>query len=232
MKNPKINHKIIELWSKYFKDNPSVYAPIFYDDFKRNSILFIGMNPSFSLKGFKLILKNTEHSNINPISFFKWKNIFLNQNLIDDCIKIENYSKNNYFYFDRFVEISKKIGIDWQHIDLFLYKETSQKDFKEHIMDGKKLNQFAIDQINLFKEILFEIKPQCIIISNAFASEIFREYFDNNLLWDKNKGFHWFVMENKKVPIFFSYMLSGQRALDRWSYERLVWHIGRAVTDK
>jgi len=29
----------------------------------------------------------------------------------------------------------------------------------------------------------------------------------------------------KNVPIFFTSMLTGQRALDNGSFERLIWHI-------
>ena len=230
MKNPNINQKIIELWNKYFKNNPDVYAPLFYEEFKKDSLLFIGMNPSFSIHGFKSILKNTEYTDIDPTVFFKWSSISSNQNLIDDCIKIENYAQAKYpLYFGRPIEISKKLGINWQHIDLFLYKETSQKDFIERIRNGKELNQFALDQITLFEEILVEIDPRCIVVSNAFASELLREYIKNDLSWDENRGFRWFTKESKKIPVFFSSMLSGQRALDRWSYERLVWHIEQAI---
>lgn len=233
MKNKKINQKIIELWNKYFADNSEVCAPLFYEEFKKNSLLFVGMNPSFSARGFNSILKDTEYTDLDPTVFFKWSNISSNLNLVDDCIKIENYAQAKYsLYFGRPIEISKKLGIDWQHIDLFLYKETSQKDFMKRIRDGKKLNKFALDQIALFEEILVEIDPQCIVVGNAFASELLREHINNDLSWDGNKGFHWFTRGGKKIPMFFSSMLSGQRALDRWSYERLVWHIGQAIKNK
>jgi hypothetical protein len=233
MKNPQINKRIVDLWNKYFANNSEVYAPLFYEEFKKDSLLFVGMNPSFSERGFKSILKNTEYADLDPVTFFKWNNISSNLNLIDECIKIENYAQVNYsLYFGRPIEISKKLGIPWQHIDLFLYKETSQTDFMERIRDGKKLNQFALDQIALFEEILVEIEPRCVIVSNAFGSELLRAHIKDDLLWDENRGFHWFTRGGKKIPMFFSSMLSGQRSLDRWSYERLVWHIGQAIKEK
>jgi len=230
MRNETINSKIVALWNKYFKDDKEVYAPLFYDQFKKGGLLFVGMNPSFSARGFKSILKDTEYKDLDPASFFKWSNISANPVLIDDCIKIENYAYANYsLYFGRPVEIAKKVGLDWQHIDLFLYKETSQSSFTNRIMDGTKLNQFALDQLALFEEGLIQIEPQCVIITNAFGSELLRNYLKNHLVWDEDKGFHWLTKGKKKIPIFFSSMLSGQRSLDRWSYERLVWHIQQAV---
>jgi len=228
MRNEEINSKIIALWNKYFKNDPDVYAPLFYDEFRKGGLLFVGMNPSFSARGFKSILKDTEYRDLNPETFFKWNNISTNSNLIDDCINIENYAYANYsLYFGRPIEIAKSVNLDWQHIDLFLYKETAQNNFVARIMDGTKLNQFALDQIVIFEEILTTIKPKCIVVINAFGSELFRTYAKDHLEWDEEHGFHWYTKNGVRTPIFFSSMLSGQRSLDRWSYERLKWHIGQ-----
>jgi hypothetical protein len=70
MRNEKINSKIITLWNKYFQDDPDVYAPLFYDEFKKGGLLFIGLNPSFSARGFKTIFKNTEYKDVR-YPFFK-----------------------------------------------------------------------------------------------------------------------------------------------------------------
>ncbi|MCK5059663.1 MAG: hypothetical protein KAR00_00770 [Candidatus Pacebacteria bacterium] len=229
MRNEEINSKIVTLWNKYFQNNSDVYAPLFYDEFKKGGLLFVGMNPSFSMRGFRTILQNTEYKDMDPATFFKWSNISSNPKLIDDCIKVENYVYQNYsLYFGRPVEIAKKVGLDWQHIDLFLYKETSQTNFMDSVRNKGVLNEFGMDQIKLFKDILVQIKPRCVVVSNATGSEILREYINNDLSWDEERGFHWFTKGGKKIPMFFSSMLSGQRALDRWSYERLMWHIGEA----
>ncbi len=230
MRNQEINSKIVSLWNKYFKGDTDVYAPIFYDEFKKGGLLFVGMNPSFSSRGFKTILQNTEFKDMDPETFFKWSNLSANPALIDDCIKVENYAYKNYSqYFGRPIEIAKKVGLDWQHVDLFLYKETAQNSFVTRITDKGKLNEFAIDQISFFEEVLAKIEPRCVVVANAFASEILWNHIKDDLIWDEERGFHWFTKSGKKMPMFFSSMLSGQRALDRWSYERLLWHIGKAV---
>ena len=232
MRNQEINSKIVSLWNKYFKDDINVYAPIFYDEFKKGGLLFVGMNPSFSSRGFKTVLQNTEFKDMDPEIFFKWSNISMNPALIDDCIKVENYAYKNYSqYFGRPIEIAKKVSLDWQHVDLFLYKETAQNRFVTRITDKGKLNEFAIDQISLFEDALAKIEPLCVVVTNAFASEILRKHIKDELTWGEERGFHWFTKSGKKIPIFFSSMLSGQRALDRWSYERLLWHIVQAVKD-
>lgn len=230
MRNSEINQKIIALWNKHFAGNIDVYAPIFYDELHKDRLLFVGMNPSFSARGFRTILKDTEYADIDPVSFFKWHNISSNPNSIDDCINIENYAYQNYSqYFGRPIEIAKKVGLEWQHIDLFLYKETSQTDFMNRVRSKGVLNEFGMDQIKLFEDILVQTEPRCVVVTNATSSEILREYIKDDLMWDEERGFHWFTRGRRKIPIFFTSMLSGQRALDRWSYERLVWHIGQAV---
>lgn len=230
MRNSEINQKIVALWNKHFAGNTDVYAPLFYDELHKDRLVFVGMNPSFSARGFRTILKDTEYADTDMVSFFKWQNISSNPKLIDDCIKMENYAYQNYSqYFGRPIEIAKKVGLEWQHIDLFLYKETSQNDFMNRVRSKGVLNEFGMDQIKLFEDILVQTEPRCVVVTNATGSEILREYIKDDLSWDAECGFHWFTRGGKKIPMFFTSMLSGQRALDRWSYERLVWHIGQAV---
>ncbi len=188
------------------------------------------MNPSFSTTAFRTIFKNSDYKDINPKEFFKWINISRHTDLVDQCIVMDKHAYTNYsLYFGRPIQIAKEVNLPWDHIDLFLYRETSQTDFMKRIYDENNLNQFALDQLNIFKETLHEVNPKCIVISNAHGSQIVREYLSKNLVWDEKRGFHWYTGNDSKVPIFFTSMLSGQRSLDRWSYERLVWHIGQAV---
>lgn len=230
MKNKQINTKIIKLWNKYFQNNPEAYAPLFYDTFATNSILFVGMNPSFSAKGFTSIYKGSQYETVKQTEFFKWSNVSSHPDIIDQCIAMDKHAYTNYsLYFGKPIEIANKVNLPWDHIDLFLYRETSQTSFMNRIMENGKLNQFALDQLAIFKDALAAVNPKCIVVSNAFGSEIVREYLKADIQWDEKRGFHWFTQGDVKVPIFFTSMLSGQRSLDRWSYERLVWHIKQAI---
>lgn len=47
--------------------------------------------------------------------------------------------------------------------------------------------------------------------------------------YDLESGYHNLVLGSLKIPLFFSGMLTGQRALDNGSFERLKWHIKKAV---
>lgn len=230
MINSKINSKIVALWNRYFEGREDVYAPLFYDNLKTDSLLFVGVNPSFSVSGYKSVMKDTEYESLNPGVFFTWKNISSNSKYIDDCIAVERYAKEKYKqYFKRMGDISKAVGLPWYDIDTFLYKETSQKDFVKRIYDKSKLNSFARDQLEIFNEVLESSKPKVIVVANAFASGIIQDEFKDQLSFDEERGYHLLELSEVKTPIFFSSMLTGQRALDIGSYERLVWHIKQAV---
>ena len=175
-------------------------------------------------KPFAKFSPGTKYEDID--AFFKWSHISANLVLIDSCIDYENIACDTYSsYFGPLKEIAEKAGLAWQHIDLFLYKKTDQEKLMNLIREKGKLNQFALDQIALFKQVFAKIEPCCLIVINAKASEILRGHFNDDLAWDDRRGFHWLRNE---TPIFFSSMLI-RGALDRWSYERLMWHISLAA---
>lgn len=173
----------------------------------------------------------------------------------------------------------------WCHIDLFYYRETSQNTLKKYI---KAFPTFFNNQLAITKRLICWLKPEYILIANAYAGEVFREMFypmaklnlevkfnnktlSNDLAsaikaklskselraYNKGKpitfknynklndayffGFHKSFFNPRKgtydlaiggniVSVFFSGMLSGQRALDLGSYQRLKWHM-KAVKD-
>jgi hypothetical protein len=64
MENEQINLKILKVWDDYPNES-GIYNPILYPKFNQEGILFIGLNPSFSDKEFKKILKGTKYEGIN-----------------------------------------------------------------------------------------------------------------------------------------------------------------------
>lgn len=229
--NP-VNKKIIKLWDRYFADDSTVYAPLFYNKFKTDSLVFVGINPSFSVHAHKYIFKESELGKHDSSKFFTWKNVSSHPEYIKNCLEAEKLSYERHPYFKPFRNIAKELDIPHEHLDLFLYKLTSQEQFKKLIYDKGGLNEFALDQLDIFYEALTATRPRVIVIANAHGSEIVRNRFSDLLRYDKHKGFDYITLNDKReVPIFFSSMLSGQRSLDVWSRQRLQWHIGKALRD-
>jgi hypothetical protein len=231
--NAKLNKKILAVWKKHFGNDKEVYAPIFFDDFEHGGLLFIGINPSLNPKGQKKVREGTEFEHLDP-EFYRWNNIASNPDYVDTCIKSGRHTRAKYRYFARMHEMTKQCKTHFQHIDLFVYRQTKQKEFLPLIREDRKgnLNEFGRDQIAIFLEALKEIRPAVIVVSNAVASKIIKEQLKDDLSFDDERGFHWLALDGVRVPIFFSSMLSGGGALDTGSYERLRWHVGKAFDYK
>lgn len=231
MINAPINKKILALWDKHFGTREDVYAPVFYNEFEKGGVLFIGMNSSFNTPVFRGAVRGTEYEKLDPEVLYKWNLAAKTDEHVAICTNISRLVLNTYRgYFKRMEEIAEAVGMPYQHVDLFVYRQTSQKDFINLIRDKKRnLNEFAKDQLAIFHEIIAQIQPNIIVVPNAFASGILRKEWGDSIKFDEQRGFHWLTLNSNRIPIFFGSMLSGQRALDTGSYERLKWHIKQSV---
>ncbi|MBV9349792.1 MAG: hypothetical protein JO026_03505 [Patescibacteria group bacterium] len=233
MINASLNQKILAVWKKHFGTRKDVLAPIFYDNFKQGGILFIGMNPSFNPQGMRKIIRGTQFEKISPDIFYAWHTAATSPDQVDALIRLGRLVHVEYAFFKRMHEIAKECKTHFQHIDLFVYRQTKQNEFLRLVRDKKRvLNELGQDQLTIFLEALKEICPAVIVVSNAGSCGIIRDYFKSKLTWDEKRGFHWLSLDGERMPIFFSSMLSGQRALDTGSYERLKWQIRNAYSRK
>ena len=180
------------------------------DEIERNSLMFIGINPS------------------NPNSD-EWSDFYNN---------IQERTEETHRYFNKFIEISKKAGLLWSHIDLLFVRWTNQKEV-EQLISNEKGVRFLWEQLLISKKIIEEARPKIIVVNNSFARTLlgFDKYEKKGKLenvwlgfefeFDENLGTH--KITNNEIlnatPVFFTSMLTGQRALDKGSFERLKWHI-------
>jgi hypothetical protein len=231
MKLGSINNEIISIWQKGIDNNSidSDLAPVQYYNFNGNGLLFIGVNPSFSLKGLRQLVQGTKYE---KWSDDKVKSIFLFKNFQDfksDMKYLENRALEKYSYFSKFDHISSEVNESWDHIDLFFERITSQSKLAKKYLDKKyALKDFAQKQFDLSLSLIEKIKPKLIIVVNALASHIIKQQFFPDFIELNEHGFNYF---QDKYPIIFSGMLTGQRALDNHSLDRLVWHV-KYILDK
>lgn len=233
-----INTQIEKLWMEYEKDERTELAPLFYNEFKREGLLFVGCNPSFPEGALATRLRRKFPEVPELRSFFNWSNVRDNRAIIDELLKIEvdvrgSNEQKHYRYFTPLIDMAKDVGFEgkWEHVDVFLIRHTSQGEFKKKIEINGKLNEFGQKQLDIFKSVLSAIDPKIIVVSNAYVSELMKrkECFGDKLELDSDRGWHNLSLEkNNPTPIFFSSMISGQRALDVESRRRLTWHIKKA----
>lgn len=105
---------------------------------------------------------------------------------------------------------------------------------------------FLNEQLDISFDIIQKAKPKLIVVTNALAAEFFGKmksiHHSNNFekIWrgynlffedeqkqtfDPSIGAYRINLGDQNVPLILSGMLSGQRALDIGSFERLKWQI-------
>lgn len=176
-------------------------------------LLFVGLNPSY--------VDNTPSEKVN---FYELKP-----------------SDNDYKqYFGKFEEVSNRTNMPWAHIDLLFLRETKQ-NLIDQIMREPNGVDFIYQQLMISKDILEKAHPRVIVVSNTKArlfmgfekKDGVKVWMDYDFEFDEAIGTHRITTEGstlKGVPVFFTSMLTGQRAIDNGSFERLVWHIKFALT--
>jgi hypothetical protein len=130
----------------------------------------------------------------------------------------ENF-RNEYKYYQHFNDLAN--NKNWSYLDLFFTYEKNQKLIEKNIN-----SRFFIEQFNISREIIEKISPKLIVVNNAFVRQYIKDYFE--CVFDNNIGTYR-IKEFNNIPIFFSGMLTGARALDVGSRERLKWHIDFVV---
>lgn len=221
-----INQAAFDLWERTFTDQDDVLMPLIYPSIREDAILFIGLNPSFNEKWFVTIFRGLGLQGVDPLAFYHWRNRADFDWAV--ALKIERLGRNQYPYFNKFKDIAKHANSEWEHLDLFFYRETSQEQFKQRVYHKKRLSEFGQHQVELAKTLITQSKPKVIVVANAFASSLFQNLFPD-VRFDERCGYHHTPIEGRAIPTFFSSMLTGGRAMDVGSYERLRWHVKQAV---
>jgi len=234
------NSQVIDLFLRSSRDCFFGRAPMFYDELEPSDLLFIGVNPSFSdlKKSYSFVLANClndkETTYLSKMTLNQFEDLYSNtNNLVANCKylgDIHRVHKLNYAYFNKFKQISAILKVKIEHIDLFPMRETSQ------VKVAKCLNQnmkFREECCLLLVRVIAKIRPKVIIVENSYA----RDALINSEIAEVNDffpPFHFdtFKSNNAGTPVnkegmavYYTSMLTGQRAMDLGSFHRLIWSI-------
>lgn len=216
IKKPYLNDEIKEILERGI-------AFQYDEDEGEADVLFLGMNPSFTGK-------KEERS-------YEWTR---------ECTRDKDYFAP-FFKIEECLEEKYHLKIKWTHYDLFVFRETKQANIKKHFMRDEEGRVFLFQQLEIFKQRLLQTKPKVIVASNA----LIRTFLGMKRKKDEKTGQEhgvwlgdwikfefsaiigtYVITEPKELEgsfIFFSSMLSGQRALDLGSRKRLIWHIAEVM---
>jgi len=209
-----MNQQVIELWKLCVKPDNRELMPFFYPRLSETvDFLFIGLNPSF---GTKFLAPPHVDREIfdpkHPEKFFLWRNFLARNNAtfdIEIAQKIDEHAKHNYQYFKRFTKIADRLNAKWEHVDLFLFRQTDQSQFKRKICcnnNFKNLREFGTRQLELSKQVISELRPKLIVVVNALAADIFKRKFE--VAFDEKLHCYTTQLREKTVRAFFTPLAS------------------------
>ena len=220
MKTEELNQTLLEIWKKAELGSPTSRLPLFRSSLKPDCLLFVGINPSFSENGLKRLHKGED---IDIHEFYKYPPA-KDEIDIEQHLALEKSASNSYAYYGKFENLADCLKLDWNHLDLLSVRETNQALIRKTLFDNlRNPLPFAESQLRVSEAILRQSQPVAIVVANAFASGLFKKRFE--LTFDHEAGCYRLALGNRSVPVFLTSMLTGQRALDTFSYERLIWHI-------
>ena len=245
------NKKIFSIWKNNAswptnitdKDIEMIRIPSQYPPMQNGGLLIVGLNPSYDPNIIKKIFPDRKLSKMRIKEIYSWLDFksWDEFNIQIEDIKEEHENAKKYYstYFELSKTLSENIGFEgkYNHIDLFNIRITNSKKLPLFICNKKRynsgLNNFGLAQINLIPEAIEALDPHIILVENAEASRLFKTYLGRFLVSneiDSTLGYHTYSIKDRKVPIFFSSMLSNG-ALDEHSRERLIWHMKKAVKE-
>ena len=200
-----VEEPLKEIWQEEIFHEFCQYPPMSVSSLPENAILFVGLNPSLSEKQKQILSANQC------------------QQLVFYDTSIEKHS-----YFNKFKEIGNHLNCNWGHFDLLFLQETKQNKvadlLKSPIGQDFVERQLQVTRL-IFDQLLKSVEPIIFVVNNSLSRDLlqnkFFQWFDYDLIWDDNLG----TSRINQHPFFFTSMLTGQRALDKGSFERLIWHI-------
>jgi len=192
-----INRKYREIWKEYLGEKkltededeatkmhlnrwPIQYPP---EKMFKNSILFVGFNPSYNEKAF-------EELNINDGLLSNPTGTLDNRKKIEDAIEYENEAigieaeDDSSPYYRRFPEIVcdvydiKDANGKWSHLDILPIREKNQSDLIRDLdlNRGNLFNlsgeykSFVKENLSVFAEAVSLLDPRVIVVVNGYVS--------------------------------------------------------------
>jgi len=183
-------------------------------------ILFIGINPSYD-KSEADLRGSYKGENVLNLPYFK---AFQS---VKNALGTGSYNKN----------------VSWSHLDLLVFRETNQKFVNEFMKTQGGLD-FIMAQLKIAKKLIKHINPKIIVVSNSTARTFMGKdrfiskkgieqnvWMDFRFKFDIGLGVDRIIDDEilEETPVFFTSMLSGQRALDNGSKERLIWQMDKVL---
>ena len=214
------NRRAREIWTDHFKKHDAlpgmslfpIQRPKFED---APDLVMVGMNPSFVTRSRN---PDAPHLGWRPFT----------DGLIEQFIVEEDAARTNYtVFYGRIDKFSEAAGAESpEDLDLLPLRHTNQAEvLVGHWNKQGEPNEFVQECLLHFKEALRRMDPKVVVVANAAASRLVVRLLS---LERRARGRFYSSLDMPRTTFFLSGMLSGQRALDEFSMDRLAADV-RAV---
>ena len=196
--------------------------PMQYPSLHADRLLFVGFNPSFSVRA----LRAGDDATLIDVGELD------SRELVQQRIAAEAHWRRPdslYPYFVPFAEF----GLPWEHIDIFAVRERDQDKVRGALglHEDHPWSPFAEQQFEVFEELLASLRPTGVVVVSALGSTLLSERWRQSGQLGPAEHAGKGVLRDgaREIPVFFASMLSGQRAMDRFSRARLVREVRMAL---
>jgi len=224
------HEQLITLWAEN-EDGPfASIVPMIYTEFQPNSLVFVGINPSFNAKAIMRVMQNSEarsrfksEEEVNNFYRFDRSNVL---EKIKDFQVIQHYHKLHLPYYTRNWQIAGQLeNIHWEQIDIFQVRHSIQEEVISRLNQATNKSFFG-RQIDLFLTMLEHIAPKVIVILNQKTGTLLKKEFskiDSNFLSSRKAPDQYeLCLYGKTIPVLFSMHIAYKKQEDRISINQKI----------
>jgi len=154
-----VDKKLEKIWSEYFTEDQNPISALYQTEILKNSITFLSLNPSLNLK--KLDEKDKGYYPRRPYPLIDWA-----------ALKPANP------FYKKFYNLGDEIK-PWTAIELLYIRETDQKKLVTKFdseFTTEKDKAFVINQMKLTFDIINELNPKVVVVSNLFSVRLIHKF--------------------------------------------------------
>ena len=178
-----ITNRLTDVWSKYENNEYSKFGPLMPEKSIKNVVTFLSLNPSLPPQFLKSAKEDGMKATSYPFTDFRNK-------------------EKPYPFFKKFYQIGNEINEPWTSIDLLYIRDSDQENILKMYKNMEARN-FIYEQVQITLDLLVEMEPKLVIVSNSLVENILLNYsFNENAKLDENNIYRFknipFIMNESK----------------------------------
>ena len=192
--------------------------PMQYPSLHPGRLLFVGFNPSFSTRA----LRTGDDATLIDVGDLD------DRDQVRQRISAEAHWRRPDSLYPYFVPFAA-FSLPWEHIDVFAVRERDQDKVRRALglHEDHPWSPFAERQFEVFESLLASLRPTGVVVVSALGSTLLSKRWNQSgrLKPAEHAGKGLLRGMGREIPVFFASMLSGQRAMDRFSRARMLHEV-------